>query len=214
MVAAGLSLTVGGCSPATPIYDSQAAAAPMGGAKATLFLDFVAENLPRNLTGQILPLQMILVEIDPTTGERTASPSWSVGLCLAQALGCESGDVKTLKLELPPGVYGVGYIGSTGFSAPWYYLMAFDGAAARGGDVLVGGLTVTPDFDRRARLTPQTPILDLRAGEAGYAGVLKIVYGPQSLATSFAQAPERKATLLARTGLSERALVDRPGHYR
>ena len=210
--AAFLALAAAACAPTAPIYQAQTFdAAPE---KATVFLDFVADNLPRNLTGQILPLMMVLFEVDPSTGQRTGSPPWSLGVCQSPALGCGSGEVRTLRLELPPGSYGVGYLGSTGFAAPWYFLMDFEDPEIRGGQVFVGGLMATPDFSRQGQATHRTPVITVRAGEFAYAGLLRATYGDKELSTTIAATPERRAQLLAHTGLAPGALIDRPGHYR
>ena len=217
-LAAGLALALSACSPVTPILQGQgpeAAATPAPAAeKSILYLDFVAQNLPRTLAGQILPLQMVLFPIDPATGQRLDAPPWSLGVCQAPAFGCESGEVKTLRLQLPPGDYAIGYLGSTGFASPAFYLMDFDNPEMIGGRVLVGGVPVTPEFSRNAQATARTPILTLRPNEVSYAGVLSAVYGFGDLTTSITAPPERRAALLAQTGLPSAGLVDRLGRYR
>lgn len=213
-LAAGLALALSACSPVVPVYQGQAPEPAPAAEKSTLYLDFVAQNLPRTLAGQILPLQMVLFPIDPATGERLDAPPWSLGVCQAPAFGCESGEIKTLRLQLPPGDYAIGYLGSTGFASPAFYLMDFDHPEMVGGRVLVGGLEVTPEFGRKGQTTARTPILSLRANEVSYAGVLSAVYGFGELTTTITAPPDRRAALLAQTGLSPSALVERPGRYR
>jgi hypothetical protein len=217
-IAAGLALALSACSPASPVLRGQAPeiadAAGASMEKSTLYLDFVAQNLPRTLAGQILPLQMVLFPIDPATGQRLDAPPWSLGLCEAPALGCESGEIKTLRLRLPPGDYAIGYLGSTGFASPAFYLMDFDDPEMIGGRVLVGGLEVTPEFSRNGQATARTPILTLRANEVAYAGLLSAAFGQSDLTTTITASPERRAALLAETGVTPAALVDRPTRYR
>lgn len=211
--AAGLALALSACSPVTPILQGQAPEPAPVAEKSVLYLDFVAQNLPRTLTGQILPLQMVLFPIDPATGQRLEAPPWSLGLCQAPAFGCESGEIRTLRLQLPPGDYAIGYLGSTGFASPAFYLMTFENPEMIGGRVLVGGLDVTPDLDRNGQTTARTPILTLRPNEVAYAGLLSAEYGFGALTTTLALPPERRAALLAQTGMASAALVDRPARY-
>jgi hypothetical protein len=214
VIAAGLAAALAACSPAAPILQGQAPPAAPDGEKSVLYLDFVVDASPRTLTGRILPLQMVLFPIDPITGQRLDAPPWSLGLCQAPAFGCESGEIKTLRLRLPPGDYAIGYLGSTGFASPSFYLMQFDDPEMIGGRVLIGGATVTPEFSRKGQATARTPILTLRPNEVAYAGVLSAVYGEGDLTTRIAAPPERRAQLLAQTGLSPADLVDRPARYR
>jgi len=214
-LAAGLALALSACSPVTPILQGQGQVPETASApeKSILYLDFVAQNLPRTVTGQILPLQIVLFPIDPSNGQRLDAPLWSLGLCQAPAFGCESGEIKTLRLELPPGDYAIGYLGSTGFASPAFYLMTFDNSEMIGGRVLVGGLEVTPTFGRNGQTTARTPILTVRANEVAYAGVLSAAFGSGDLTTNITARPERRAALLAQTGLTPAALVDRPARY-
>lgn len=212
-LATGVALALSACSPLAPIHQGRAPEAAPAPDKSILYLDFVAQNLPRTLTGQILPLQMVLFPIDPASGERLDAPPWSLGLCQAPAYGCESGEIKTLRLQLPPGDYAIGYLGSTGFAAPSFYLMDFEDPEMIGGRVLVGGLEVTPAFLGKARATGRTPVLTLRPNEVSYAGVLSAAYGFGDLTTTVTAPTERRAALLAQTGLPATALVDRPARY-
>lgn len=207
IVPLALALALSGCAPTTPLFTGQVPAEPE---TSVLLLDFVAQNLPRNLAGQILPLEMLLIEVDPATGQRKSPQTWSLGVCRADWLGCETGEIKTLRLELPPGTYAIGYLGTHQLAAPWYALMGFE-RAGNGGDVVIGGLTVAPDFSGAAQATPLTPMITVRANEIGYAGVLRAVYSADALMTSFTAAPERRAALVAQIGT---ALADRPGYYR
>jgi len=208
LLALGLALTLSACGPMTPLYSGQGAEGPTP-EKSVLFLDFVAENLPRNLVGQILPLEMMLFEVDPKTGQRLSTPAWTVGVCRADLFGCETGEIKTLRLALPAGTYAIGYLGTQQMAAPANVLMSFD-RAGTGGEVVVGVVVVTPDFSGSGHVTARTPMITVRAGEVGYAGVLRAAFGPQSLETAFSTSPERRAILVAQSGAP---VADRPGYY-
>jgi hypothetical protein len=212
-IALGLALLLTACSPAMPVVSGQTPPAGPTFERSVLYLDFVTQNLPRTLTGQILPLQMALFSIDPGTGERLNLPPWELGLCAAPAFGCESGEIKTLRLSLPPGDYAVGYLGSTGFASPSFYLMAFEHAEMIGGRVQVGGKDVFPDFNRKGRVSARTPILTVRPNEVAYAGLLSATFGLGDLTTTIVVEPDRRASLLAQIGLPSTALTDRPGRY-